>query len=274
MVPIKAIDRRRLRSNFSAHADEYDTFAAVQKRVIQHLCEQLVHFELSPGPLMDIGTGTGALATALHNNYPEQPLLVMDIAHGMTRAASQRLPLVMACDGDARSLPFTSGAFANIMSSSVYQWVDNLPSAFTEVARALKPEGSFALALFGEQTLQELRSAHRSAVKVCGQQRPSHVQTFPTRTEVATALATAGLHIQALVSHMEVEFHTDVPDLLRQLKHIGASNAAADRPRGLASRRVMQTMMELYEERYRTEQGLPASYEVIIAVSKKETFSG
>jgi malonyl-CoA O-methyltransferase len=57
--------------------------------------------------------------------------------------------------------------------------------------------------------------------------------------------------------------------LLRQLKQIGASNAAADRPRGLASRKVMQSMMKEYERGFRCEKGLPASYEVIIAIAEK-----
>jgi malonyl-CoA O-methyltransferase len=68
---------------------------------------------------------------------------------------------------------------------------------------------------------------------------------------------------------MEVEYHPDVPDLLRQLKRIGASNAAADRPRGLASRRVMQLMTKHYEATYRCAAGLPASYEVIVALAGK-----
>ena len=68
---------------------------------------------------------------------------------------------------------------------------------------------------------------------------------------------------------MEVEYHQDVPGLLRQLKQIGASNAAAQRPRGLASRRVMHEMVRLYERDYRCEAGLPASYEVIVVISEK-----
>ena len=68
---------------------------------------------------------------------------------------------------------------------------------------------------------------------------------------------------------MEVEYHADVPDLLRQLKQIGASNASAERPKGLASRRVMQGMISLYEDQDRCEKGLPASYEVIVAIAQK-----
>ncbi len=269
MVPIKAIDSGRMRGNFSSHAGNYDSYASVQKRVVAMLCDKMAAFEIKPGVSLDVGTGTGALASALLSSGPEQSLVVMDIAHGMTQEAAQRLPAVLACDGDARFLPFSSGMFSLVASSSVYQWVDCLPTAFAEVSRVLNPGGLFALALFGEKTLYELRDSHRLAVVESKQNRSSHAQSFPSLSEVSNAVASTGLACRDLYSTMEVEYHADVPDLLRQLKQIGASNAAADRPRGLASRRVMQEMIGNYEANYRCDDGVPASYEVLIVIAEK-----
>lgn len=269
MGPIQAIDSLRVRGNFSSHADDYDSYASVQKRVVALLRERWWAAVRPAGRLLDIGTGTGALAASLLATIPGRELVVMDIAHGMTRAAAQRLALVLPCDGDARCLPFAAETFSGILSSSVYQWVECLPAAFAEVFRVLVPGGVFALALFGEQTLYELRSSHRLAMAESGRGEASHVQSFPTLDEVSAAIGSSSLVLRDLYRTMEVEYHADVPDLLRQLKKIGASNAAADRPRGFASRRVMQTMMTLYEKGHRCEQGLPASYEVIIAIAEK-----
>jgi malonyl-CoA O-methyltransferase len=269
MVPIKSIDSGHMRGNFSNHAGDYDRYASVQKRVVELLCRKLSAFEKKAGVLLDVGTGTGALAAEILRSDAGQSLVVMDIAHGMTRETASRLPGVAACDGDARSLPFSADTFATVVSSSVYQWVDCLPTAFKEVARVLKPGGLFALALFGEKTLCELRASHRQATVENGGNRVSHVQSFPTLGEVSAALSCAGLSHLDLFNTMEVEYHAGVPELLRQLKGIGASNAAADRPRGLASRRVMQSMMKMYEAEHRCADGLPASYEVIIAVVEK-----
>ena len=266
--PVKAIDSGRVRGNFSNHAGDYDRYASVQKRVVDLLYGRLAKVSMPHGLYLDVGTGTGALAAAMLARVPGQ-LVVMDIAHGMTRAAAERLLDVAACDGDARQLPFIDDTFACVVSSSVYQWIECLPSAFAEIARVLRPGGLFALALFGEKTLCELRSSHCRAVASSGTGQASHVQNFPTLGEVTDALADAGLACDDVFNGMEVEFHLDVPDLLRQLKQIGASNAAADRPRGLASRQVMQSMIQFYEEQYRCESGLPASYEVIIAVARK-----
>ncbi len=267
--PTRAIDSQCMRGNFSKHAADYDNHASVQKRVVEHLCQYLLPLSLKAGAILDVGTGTGSLAAAVTDRWPEHPLVLMDIAHGMTNAAAQRLSTATACDADARQLPFADRTFTAILSSSVYQWVDGLPAAFTEVCRVLQPGGWFAAALFGDQTLHELRACHGQAIKACGGDKTSHVQSFPTVPEVLDALAAAGLECRHHATRMEIEYHRGVPDLLRQLKKIGASNAAADRPRGLASRRVMRFMMAAYEEQYRTTAGVPASYEVIIAVARK-----
>jgi malonyl-CoA O-methyltransferase len=267
--PTRAIDSQCMRGNFSKHAADYDSHASVQKRVVEHLCQHLSPLSLNAGAILDIGTGTGSLAAAVTARWSGHPLVLMDIAHGMTTAAAQRLSTATACDGDARQLPFADTTFTAILSSSVYQWVDGLPAAFTEVCRVLQPGGWFAAALFGDRTLHELRACHDQAIKACGGDKTSHVQSFPTVAEVLAALAAAGLECRHHATRMEIEYHPDVPHLLRQLKKIGASNAAVDRPRGLASRRVMRCMMAAYDEQYRAAAGLPASYEVILVVARK-----
>lgn len=270
MGPVNAIDNQMVRTHFSAHAGDYDRYAAVQKRVVAHLIARLAEAGLpQAGAVLDIGTGTGALAAALRERSPHQPLVLLDLAHGMTRTAAARLPGCLACDGDARQLPFGDGSFHTVVSSSVYQWLDDLPAAFAEVARVLRPGGCFAVALFGEHTLIELRSAHRQAIAECASPRGSHVQSFPAAAEVAAALTQSGLLCRDFVNFPELDWHPDVPTLLRQLKQIGAGNAAADRPRGLSSRRVMQRMLEVYEAGHRQWQGIPATYEVVCALATK-----
>jgi malonyl-CoA O-methyltransferase len=269
MGPVSAIDGRLLRAHFSSHAGDYDCYALVQKRVVADLAARLTATGPLTGLVLDVGTGTGALAAELVDSGSGCSFVLTDIAHGMTRAAAQRLPGTLPCDGDARKLPFADASFSVVVSSSVYQWVDDLPAAFREVARVLRPGGRFAVALFGERTLFELRDAHRQAVRECGGQHASHVQSFPTSAEVVAALAAAGLASRDFASFPEIDWHPEVPALLRQLKQIGASNAAADRPKGLASRQVMQRMVTLYETTHRHVQGIPATYEVVCAIAEK-----
>ena len=64
MLSNNAIDRDRMRGNFSSHANDYDSYASVQKRVVELLCDRLFVDWSIGGCVLDVGTGTGALASA------------------------------------------------------------------------------------------------------------------------------------------------------------------------------------------------------------------
>ena len=59
-----------------------------------------------------------------------------------------------------------------------------------------------------------------------------------------------------------VRHYPDARALLRELKSIGARNAAAGRSRGLTSPRLLARMIAIYEQR-RQAGGIPATWEVI-----------
>jgi len=263
------VDTRRVRQHFSGHACEYERYAVVQKRAVAGLLHMLGRLPSSDGPVLEVGSGTGELSRRFREEYPGVPLTLSDIAHGMTRRAAGSVAMVTAVDADAQDLPFRSAGFDLVISSSVYQWVNDLKRAFAESARVLAPGGRFALVLFGGNTLRELRDCHGRALAEAGRASGSHMQAFPTVGEVRDALLGAGLEVLELRSFDEVEHHPDVSALLRNLKRIGAQNASSSRPSGLASRRVMQRMAQLYREIHGSSDTIPATYEVVCALGRK-----
>lgn len=266
LIPVSS---RQVRQHFSLHASEYDCYALVQKRVVAGLIARLPD-DLSPYHLaLDLGTGTGDLAHKLREKAPTLPLLVADIAHTMTCTAATRLASVQAIDADAEALPLRSASLGLVLSASMYQWVNDLPRAFVEVQRVLQPGGLFAFALFGAGTLGELRAAHSAALVEEGRAVTSHMQHFPDEKHVAAALTAAGLNGE-LELQDEQEEHPDVPHLLRSLKRIGAQNAATQRPAGLSGRRTTERMMTIYQERFGSNGSIPATYQVIYGLARKE----
>lgn len=253
----------QVRRNFSRHATEYEQYARVQRTVAQKLLQLLPAGSVA-GSTLEIGCGTGMLSRLFLQHHPQADLLLSDIAHGMSRRVAATWPQRKVVDADAADLPFRDGGFDLVLSSSVYQWVDHLSQAFVELRRVVRPGGRIALALFGERTLYELRDAHAEALNGT----PSHSQGFPDCDQVEAALGDC-FEIDLLRSELEVEWHDDVPQLLRALKAIGAQNASRQRPPGLRSRRVMQRMFDCYSQRFARAGRVPATYEVIYLLARR-----
>lgn len=59
--------------------------------------------------------------------------------------------------GDMEHLPFAENSFDGVVSSLALHWVNDLPGTLIQVQRSLKPDGVFLGAMFGGETLYELR---------------------------------------------------------------------------------------------------------------------
>jgi malonyl-CoA O-methyltransferase len=262
------VDLQRVRRQFSGSAGSYDSHAEVQKVVVDRLSTMIAGQGRLSGPVLEIGTGTGLLGARLKAFWPNVSLILSDLAHNMTRSACERLKGCDGVDADCRSLPFVSGGIALVCCSSVFQWLEDLRPAFAESARVLKTGGRFAFALFGSGTLAELQDSYRIAAGEAGRE-VRHLHAFPDANMVQDAMAKGGFVVTELHQENHVEYHKEVADLLRSLKNIGAGNASPLRPRGLASRRIMQGMMNHYRERFGCAKGIPASYQVIYGLGVK-----
>ncbi|RNC71370.1 MAG: malonyl-[acyl-carrier protein] O-methyltransferase BioC [Desulfuromonadales bacterium] len=264
------IDRRRVRSAFHRQAAEYDAHAAVQKQVVARFLEMLAVGGSAPR-ILDVGAGTGLLASRLAERHPASFLACVDLAPGMVRtarAAIGRRDAVVAV-ADAEQLPFADHSFDLVVSTSTFQWLTTLDTAFAEARRVLAPGGTFAFALFGEGTFRELKSSYRAALEAAGRETDDRTQRFFPAGEVRSALERNGFTVSTLLVEDEVEHHADVPAFLRSLKRIGAGNASPLPRRGLAERRVMMEMMRIYGERFGSAEGVPATYTVIYGIGGK-----
>lgn len=266
---------KRIGKGFHRHASEYDQHAVVQKRVVANLDRMIGnHCTSSPARLLDIGCGTGALTLAMKKRYPESKIFGLDLAYNMTLKAASRLGSdAVFVNGDAEQLPFKNNAFDLVVSASTFQWSNSLENCFGECCRVLSEDGVFCTAFFGGRTLWELQESYRKALTnrySVEDDRNSRLQRFRSKDDARQALEGLGFDKIIIASEEELEFHPDVPDLLRAIKGIGASTTAKNNAgSGLGWRGVINDMANIYRSRYQCDGQIPATYEVIYVVARR-----
>lgn len=267
MSDVYRIDKTRVRASFDRAAANYDAAAVLQKEVRTRMLARLDLVKLAPPLILDAGCGTGHASHALAERFPQSRVVSLDLALGMlriTRATRsglrprlarwlgmERQQLVCA---DIERLPLASASAGLVWSNLALQWCNELDLAFAEAQRVLQPGGLFMFSTLGPDTLKELRAAAGSD--------HVHVSRFIDMHDIGDALVRAGFSAPVLDVERFTLTYDDALSAMRDLKAIGAHNAAAGRPRGLGGRGFLQRIIEGYEP-FRQQGKLPATYEVV-----------
>lgn len=228
------------------------------------MLERLALIRIQPHWIADIGAGTCQLTKKLQQQYHQSSILAVDIAENMLAQEQgkprfwrwRQQPLHRIC-GDAERLPVQDNSIDMIFSSLSLQWCNHLDLAFAEFRRVLKPGGLLLFSTFGPDTLKELRQCWHSI------DRYNHINAFIDMHDIGDALLRQGFSDPVMDMEMMTLTYSNVMQLMKELKAIGAHNVSAGRPRGLTGRQHLEKLLSAYEQ-FRDHEGLlPASYEVI-----------
>lgn len=259
MAESPLLDKPRLRAAFDQAAEGYDEVAVLQREVGERIMQRLELIRLQPQTILDLGAGTGVFSLALERRYRQARVIALDLAPRMLAVARRRKGWFsrqrFVC-GDAEALPLTSASVDMIFSNFTLQWCGDLAHTFAECRRVLRPGGLLMFSTLGPDTLQELRQSW-AAVDAA-----AHVHAFSDMHDVGDALLQAGYSDPVMDMEMFTLTYRDALQLMRELKAIGAHNAASERSAGLTGKGALKKMLAAYEG-LRRDGLLPASYEVV-----------
>jgi demethylmenaquinone methyltransferase / 2-methoxy-6-polyprenyl-1,4-benzoquinol methylase len=92
--------------------------------------------------VLDVGCGTGALGARLARAYH---VAGVDVSERMLRAGRERRVPMAFAQASVFRLPFADDAFSAAVSAFVLRNLDDLPAAFAEVARVVRPGGDLSI---------------------------------------------------------------------------------------------------------------------------------
>ncbi|MGE5202882.1 MAG: methyltransferase domain-containing protein, partial [Acidobacteriota bacterium] len=206
-----------------------------------------------------LGARGGVMARALADRGGIETLIEMEEAAGLF-AAGRRCAAV----AEAEALPFAPGAFDLVVSPLVLHWTNDLPGALLQLRQALRPDGLLLAALFGGETLGELRRAFLEAELAAEGGASPRVSPMADGRDLAGLLQRVGFALPVVDSDRLTVTYGDAFALMADLRAMGETNALRERRRGFTRRATLMRMAEIYRDLYGGADGrISATFEIV-----------
>ena len=241
---------RRHRRRAAALGEATFLLDRVAEDMADRLAAVLRRFDVA----IDLGTPGEAVRAALARLGSIGTIIASD-------AVPRRRPAVIA---DEEALPFGDGTFDLVVSALALHHVNDLPGTLVQIRRALKPDGLFVAALFGGETLTELRQSFAAAESEVDGGVSPRVAPFADLRDLGALLQRAGFALPVTdVDRVCVRYNSAF-DLMRDLRRMGATNALVARRRQPLRRATVMRMAAIYGERFADADGrLRATFEIV-----------
>jgi SAM-dependent methyltransferase len=214
---------------------------------------------------IDLGTPTAAVRTAVMRDGAVAAMITVDpMIATSSPVGSEDAAASLRVAADEEALPFRDGALDLVVSGLSLQAVNDLPGALVQIRRVLKPDGLFLAALFGGDTLTELRQSFAVAESELDGGVSPRVAPFADVRELGALLLRAGFALPvADVDRITVRYASPFR-LLRDLRCMGAANPLIERRRVPLRRATLARAMEAYAERFADPDGkVRASFDIV-----------
>lgn len=165
---------------------------------------------------------------------------------------------------DEEALPFAPESFDLITSVLSFHAVNDLPGTLVQIRRALKPGGLFMAALFGGETLRELRESLGAAEsEVLGGTTP-RVAPFADVRDLGALLQRAGFAGPVSDVERTTASYRDFFALASDLRALGETNVLQQRSRKFLRRGILECAIAHYRRHHSDEDGrLRATFDIV-----------
>jgi ubiquinone/menaquinone biosynthesis C-methylase UbiE len=148
-----AYDKRQATHEFTRWSENYDQcilqwllFGPSHRALINRIRDR---FGDRPLRILDVGCGTGLLASRIRNALPSAKVCGVDLVAGMLAKGTERWRMhaghVLPIQGDSERLPFAPGSFDLVTCANSFHHYPHQDRAVAEMHRVLRPGGRLML---------------------------------------------------------------------------------------------------------------------------------
>lgn len=243
----RALYRRRQVRAQAICADDF-----LRHRVVSDIAHRLSLIKRSFARVLDISARPLPLPPGLGDDL----LVTMPVVEG-------RRPPGHVVVADCAALPIAPSVFDLVISGLALHSIDDLPGTLAQCRAVLKPDGLLLAAMFGGDTLAELKFALAAAESQMTGGVSPRIFPFATLRDVGGLLQRAGFTLPVVDRDKIVVRYESPLRLMHDLRAMGETNILRARARHPLRRRVLQRAMAIYREKFAQADGkVPATFEV------------
>lgn len=280
----------------AANAQQSRQADYLKDEIAQRLVDRLLDISREFPRVLDLGANSCNIAKALAKpplptpeipeeaQIPKKPLperihelVCADTSPGMLhRDDGMEEPVVSMTQQvlpSLETLPYEPNSFDAVLSSMALHWVNDLPSLLASINSVLKPDAPFIAAMFGGDTLYELRASLQLAdLERRGGVQP-HISPLADVRDIGGLLGKAGFKLLTVdVDDIIVEY-PDTFALMQDIQAMGEGNAILKSVGGPISKDVLLANEAIYRELHCNEgekDRIPATFRIIYMIGWKE----
>ncbi len=257
--PQTPFDSHLIRQRRARAAAGYGEFNFLKTLVAGELGERLLDSNRSFETGLDIGSHRGEVRQPLLATGKLARLIHTDSVDAMVRQAPA--PRIVM---DEERLAIAPSSIDFVTSALVLHRLNDLPGALIQIRQALRPDGLFVGAMFGGETLTELRAAFSEAeAQIEGGISP-RVAPFADVRDMGGLMQRAGFALPVVDADRHAVTYETPFALLRDLRGMGETNALNDRRKNPLRKATLMRMAEIYSDRFGTPDGrVKATFQIV-----------
>lgn len=251
-------DRRAVRHHRQRALFRFSEYDFLFREIGARLAERLGDINRTFDCAIDFGSHGGLLRNALSGSGKVHRFIESDLSVGLLPAEGQNVV------ADEEFLPFAPGSADLVLSNLNLHWINDLPGALIQIKRTLRPDGLFLAAMFGGDTLCELRHALIEAETALAGGAAPRVSPFADLADAASLLQRAGFALPVADMDTITVTYPDAFALMRELRGMGETNAVAERQSSFTPRRILFDAAARYADLYADADGrVPATFQIL-----------
>ncbi|XP_057667715.1 arginine-hydroxylase NDUFAF5, mitochondrial [Diorhabda carinulata] len=259
----KSLQRKR-----AALAEDVNLYDYLKDEIGFRLADRIFDIKRKFKIAADIGCSRGYVSRHISPDSVEE-LILCDIsktnldAAGVQEGIKTKKQIL-----DEEHIEFEPNSLDLVVSCLSLHWVNDLPRAFKRILESLKEDGVFLAAVFGGDTLYELRSSLQLAELERRGGLSPHISPFTEVRDIGGLLTHAGFTMLTIDTDEIVVRYPSMFELMLDLKGMAESNAALNRSLHL-HRDTQFAAAAIYQQLYGTsdpESGqvtVPATFQII-----------